>query len=576
MRFTPHFISIPKHPSCANTAMACMIGLIGVGLGLGLGGGNHSASAATIVWDGGDVDDSNWSSPDNWGGNVAPDNPAVVPVTKAVEHDATLDIVQLSGSVRTNPNVDTPWYIENLQFTGTSSFTLSGSTITIRPATPGATHDSRNFLVNSSGTTQTINNNLVVLPAFTLNSDGSGINVGSGHTILNGNLTLQGISALRILGGSGTVTINGNIIMASGEGVAINGGATAVFNGANSHTGTTTVWSGTLKLGTDAPVGGTGVTGSLGNSTSAVTLGHASSSGARLLTTAAVTIARDVTFVATSASAPVYTVGGESAHISEYTGTIYTGAASGASDAGILTAASGGRVNINSITRRSNATEDSAGDDIINKNGLGIVALTGTSNYSGNTLVNAGTLLVNGTLSATSPNATSVGNVTVFSTATLGGTGTIQRSVVIQNGGTLAAGNVSDAGVNLGGKLTLGAGLTLDNTSILNFDLATASSLLDDEISVIGSLVLDGVLNVTDIGGFGNGVYKLFDYTGSLTNNGLIINSAPANFVYNIDVSTPGSIFLVVTPEPGLSALLLMGGSLLLFRRRRHSQICQN
>lgn len=519
--------------------------------------------AATVIWDGGDVDDNNWSSGDNWQGNVAPANPTL---------PTAPDIIQFAGSTRTSPTADTAWNVDTLHFnSGAASYTLSGQTLTFQPSN-GTSHDNRYFLVNSSGTLQTINNNIVVKNALTGDSLGSGISVGSGQLVLNGNLDINGISALRFQGGNGTgsVTVNGVISGTPGGAIAVNGNAITILNGVNTYQQGTTVWSGTLKLGTSSL---NGQAGSLGNSSSAVTMGHASSGGAKLLTSAAVTIGRDVTFQSSSTNA-AYTVGGDSAHTSSYTGTIYTGVAAAAANRAEVTAVANGRVNINSITRRSDATSASEGLDSVTKTGAGIVALTGTSNYSGQTNVNVGTLLVNGVLSATSPNAAAVGAVIVSTAARLGGTGTINRAVTIQNGGILAAGEVDSAGISLGGKLTLGAGLTLNSTSVLNFDLSSPSSLLDDEVSVTGNLTLDGVLNITSLGGFGNGSYKLFDYTGTLTNNTLSIGTTPGGFSYSIDTTSfANAVYVNVTPEPGMASLFGLGLAALIWRRRRPAGI---
>ncbi|RBE93391.1 hypothetical protein BRL73_03515, partial [Xanthomonas oryzae pv. oryzae] len=46
-------------------------------------------------------------------------------------------------------------------------------------------------------------------------------------------------------------------------------------------------------------------------------------------------------------------------------------------------------------------------------------------------------------------------------------------------------------------------------------------------LAVNGDLTLDGTLNITDIGGFGTGVYRLIDYTGALTNNGMGFGTLP-------------------------------------------------
>ncbi|WP_038172556.1 autotransporter-associated beta strand repeat-containing protein, partial [Verrucomicrobium sp. BvORR106] len=456
---------------------------------------------------------------------------------------------------------------DTLHFTSATSYTLSGQTLTFQPSN-GTTHDDRFFLVNDSGTLQTINNNLVVMQAISgAGSRGSGINVKGGQLVLNGNLDINGLSALRFQGGAGSVTINGVISGTPAGAIAVNGGATAIFNNINTYQQGTTVWNGTLKLGTSSL---NGQAGSLGNSSSSVTMGHSGSPGAKLLTTAAVTVGRDIHFM-TNTGNIAYTVGGDSAHISSFTGTIYTGNTGAVdSNAGQVTAVAGGRVNINSITRRSDATTSSAGLDTIAKTGAGIVALTGTSNYSGQTNVNVGTLLVNGVLSATSPNAAAVGAVIVSTAARLGGTGTINRAVTIQNGGILSAGDVDAAGISLGGKLTLGTGLTLNSTSVLNFDLSSPSSLLDDEISVTGNLTLDGVLNITNLGGLGNGSYKLFDYTGTLTDNTLSIGTTPGGFSYSIDTTSfANAVYVNVTPEPGMASLFGLGLAALIWRRRR-------
>jgi fibronectin-binding autotransporter adhesin len=43
-----------------------------------------------------------------------------------------------------------------------------------------------------------------------------------------------------------------------------------------------------------------------------------------------------------------------------------------------------------------------------------------------------------------------------------------------------------------------------------------------------GDLALAGTLDVSDQGGFGIGVYRLFDYTGTRSGNGLVIGDTPA------------------------------------------------
>jgi fibronectin-binding autotransporter adhesin len=143
------------------------------------------------------------------------------------------------------------------------------------------------------------------------------------------------------------------------------------------------------------------------------------------------------------------------------------------------------------------------------KAGTGTLTLSGNNTYTGNTAVTAGTLLVNGSLGG--------GSVNVSSGATLGGTGTIGGPVTIQNGGILSPGG--NPLPETPGTLTMGP-LTLNSGSILNYHFGipnVVNSGINDLVKVMGNLTLAGTLNVTDEGGLEAGVYRVFDYTGSLT-----------------------------------------------------------
>ncbi|MCV3243286.1 autotransporter domain-containing protein [Mesorhizobium sp. ZC-5] len=145
----------------------------------------------------------------------------------------------------------------------------------------------------------------------------------------------------------------------------------------------------------------------------------------------------------------------------------------------------------------------------------GTTLLTGASSNTGATNVNGGTLLVNGLLGNTA--------TTVANGAILGGTGSIAGDVTVLDGGILAPGASA-------GTLTLGS-LTLSGGSILDYELGQAGVIgggINDLTVVTGDLVLDGTLNITDIGGFGPGVYRLMNYGGALTDNALELGSLPA------------------------------------------------
>lgn len=192
------------------------------------------------------------------------------------------------------------------------------------------------------------------------------------------------------------------------------------------------------------------------------------------------------------------------------------------------------------------------------KTNTGTLRLTGNSgtNFTGATTVSAGRLLVNGNIGGST--------ISVSAGATLGGGGTTGPVNVL--GGSIAPGD----GV---GTLATGS-LTLDSTATLQLELAQAGVVggANDLLSVSGTFTLDGALQVTQLAGFDLGTYRLANYTGALTNNGLNLEGAflvqyPGSF---IDVATPGQINLVVVPEPGALIGLLTGfGALMGLRRFR-------
>jgi len=168
------------------------------------------------------------------------------------------------------------------------------------------------------------------------------------------------------------------------------------------------------------------------------------------------------------------------------------------------------------------------------KTGTGKLNLTGISTYTGATTINGGTLFVNGSLTATSL-------VTVNSGGTLGGAGTINGPVTVANGGTLAPGNSP-------GTITMGT-LTLNSGSLVNYELATPGIVgggVNDLTIVNGNLTLDGTLNITALPGFGAGVYRIFNYTGALTDNGLALGTVPLGFSETVDTSVANQVNLDV------------------------------
>ncbi|MFZ4734193.1 MAG: beta strand repeat-containing protein, partial [Pirellulales bacterium] len=199
--------------------------------------------------------------------------------------------------------------------------------------------------------------------------------------------------------------------------------------------------------------------------------------------------------------------------------------------------------------------------------GSGTTILNAANSYRGATNVNAGTLLINGDQSAAD------GAVTVASGATLGGSGTTGGAVSILGGAIVAPGS----GV---GTLTVSNAFTLADSSILNFQLDPANNAvgggINDLITGVSNLTLDGVLNVSSAGGWTSvadfTTWRLFNYSGTLTNNLLALGTMPtlgSGQSFQIDTSTSGQVNLIVVPEP--STLVLLSGLVVVgfFARRQ-------
>ncbi|MBO9590895.1 autotransporter domain-containing protein [Devosia sp.] len=128
--------------------------------------------------------------------------------------------------------------------------------------------------------------------------------------------------------------------------------------------------------------------------------------------------------------------------------------------------------------------------------------------YGGSLRIESGPVYVQGDYSSMS---------TTVNGGSLGGSGRLGN--VIVNGGTLAGYD--------GYRLNMNS-LALDANSRILAEFGAMST--DGLFNVNGDLVLDGTLDVVDVGGFDPGIYRLFDYGGTLTDRGLVISSVPAGY----------------------------------------------
>lgn len=449
----------------------------------------------------------------------------------------------------------------------------------------------------AAGRDMTGSGTLDIAPGSTLTSSGS-FNLTATTLSNSGTLDLQG--ATRSVGtltfGQAT-TVNGSgAISASGlTATAVTSGTAVVNPAVTFSSGDKTVdvgTGGTLLLNGDiagttgriAKTGGGTLVVSGSNSTSGYRLGVAGSTptngGTLILTTAAASGTNQMQLnygtlqTATAAVFPVgISVGGRTGAVAVLGGSqpmTFTGSSSffrGNGTSGEL------RLDVNNATILSGtfgATGGGGGTATgITLGGTGSLTLDGGAALTELiTLQDSLDLVVNNVLGS---------GVNVANGTLLGGAGTIGGAVSVLDGGILAPGTSP-------GTLTINNTLGFAGTSVLNFELNAADQTIgggvNDLVAGVTNLTLDGILNVSGIGDFTTIAapvsWRLFNYSGTLTDNGLSLGTLPtlgAGQSYVLDTATTGQVNLSVIPEPtsllSTGALALAALTACLRRNRR-------
>jgi fibronectin-binding autotransporter adhesin len=509
-----------------------------------------AAQAVTRTWVGAD---GNMNTPGNWSGGAVP---------------TTGDQMEFSGSVGAS---NTP------TFTASIGNALGGGAVPGILVTSG---QSSALQMNHTGVVTTLRLALGTAIGVQINSGAGAVTFGDGAGVVSTafNVTTNGAGSISFInnssntatftsdatlgiggGNAGTYVFNGTgnwavtgVVSSSTSGSALikNGSGTTTLNGLNTYNSTTAINDGILSANKIVVSGGNS---SLGNTTSAVTLGGASTQGTLSYTGNSATYTRGFT-VGAGGGRFNTTTGGQ-------TTTIATGNITGTS--GSFTLGGAGNTTVTSSIQ--------TGSGGIVKEDAGTAALNAANTYSGITTINGGTLALG--VSGTTGSAVAVGTVGTFdisaklgagyTVGTLTGAGTVNTGIGALTVSTqLAAGSGIDS-LAINGNLIIAADGTASNFEVTTGDLS-------DLVAASNALTLNGILNVSNIGGslVEGDEFNLFD-SASVTGLFDAVNLPALDSGLTWDQSKLYSDgILAVVPEPA-AALLGSLGLLALLRRRR-------
>jgi autotransporter-associated beta strand protein len=371
-----------------------------------------------------------------------------------------------------------------------------------------------------------------------INSDADTLTLGAISETGNRNKILT-------IGGAGNVTVTG-VISGGGSDTSVvkDGTGTLTLANSNTYSGTTTVSAGTLSAGKIVVSGGNS---SLGNATSTVTLGSASTQGTLAYTGSTATYTRGFTLGGAGGGRLDVTTSGQ-------TLTVGTGNVTGS---GLFTVGGAGNTTISSsLTHSGGLTKTDAGTLTLSSTGNTYTGLTdvqaGTLALgASNVLANASTLRVSGgILDTTASSYTDTVSVFNMSSGSLNGTGTITATTYGLSGGTVT-GNLGAGTMNVTGAVALNgtAAATAVNINSGTLTLGSSNRLADTAAVTVngGTFAIgassDTVGSVTLVsGGITGGSGVLTSTTAYDLRSGSI--SANLGGAVDVNKTTAGTVFL--------------------------------
>ena len=412
---------------------------------------------------------------------------------------------------------------------GTGATVVNGGTLEINLAS--ATLTASSVTVNAGGQIATRGtttlNSAVTLNGGTLTTrSGDGgtfgaVNVSSGSAVSLRDYTTpansQSITISGLLSGSGGLVITGADPQTNGTGKAL-----ILKNTANTYSGAFNIGASQILTSAPAAAGNTLGTGSIALNGGTLQLrdNGAGSNGT-------LTYGNNVTVSTAAGTIDVDRVSANTGNTVSL-GTLAIGAqtlnVTGANSYGVRFAGAttlSGAATFNPTTAKLTLGGAVGGAFDLNKTGAGVLQLSATNTYSGQTNVNAGTLALTGSI----PNTTRIdvkagatfdvtaaaGGFTLGGAQTLSGAGTVTGTATIGNGGTIQPGNASGTGTLTVGGLTFGANANINLTN----STTPGSITVTGANSLIANAGASVAINLPAVA-LANGTYVLIDYSGSI------------------------------------------------------------